>query len=845
MKKLVALVFVLLMGLQLLAQKQGVIQINTRKTPLNQVLLDLKEKYGFEFAYDSDLLSTFSIKAINKNFESIEAAVQYLIKDLPLKLECSGNVLLIIPKKKTREVGKYTRISGRIMEANTFEPLPYSNILINRLPVQSDLQGQFNFIASADSTFNLQISHLGYWVYDTVVNHSLNRNFFLYPQVERIKEIKIFSNLIEKSTLIGDMPGRMKINHQIAPVLPGHGDNSVFNLLRLMPGILASGEQSNDLLIWGAYESQSKIQFDGFTVFGLKNFNDNIALVNPFVVKNIEVMKGGYGARYGERVGGIVDIQGKNGSLLQPAFTLNINSTTINSMLEVPLSSKSSVLAAYRQTYYQLYNPTNITWFARNNTNDNGQGESAENNSSKGIDFEVRPDFVFRDAHLKYAYQGEKGARFALSLYGGGDDFNYDMASEFGRTLFNRSEKEKNQQLGGSIQISLPHNNGNTTNLTSSYASFERQIFEKNITQNNRSGETKIRRDIASSNTVDEMSMEIEHIFSFKDGHRVLAGAGIIDNKVELLRKSLNQELLNINNNSPRIWGFLHDEYPLGELVLFKTGARVTYLSEMGKWYIEPRLSASLKVSKSIKLNASWGKYNQFLSKTTVVDSSNNRTYFWINADNGLMPVLSAEHWVGGMSYNKNGFTISAETYYKTTTGLNRLFIGNRRIKQGFYKGKAKSQGVDLFVKKEFRRHLAWISYSYSKTEENYPFYIVQEWRPAPHQQKQELKLAGVFNFQSFYLSTNYVYGSGFERFDLDNNLDLNRPYRRLDASLVYKFKPGKVQAEAGVSILNILNTDNIKYSNIRISNVDNVNLVGVYSDAVTFTPAVFFKVTF
>ncbi|WP_347838279.1 TonB-dependent receptor plug domain-containing protein [uncultured Draconibacterium sp.] len=845
MKKLVSLVFVLLIGVQLLAQKQGTIEINTRKTPLNQVLLDLKEKYGFEFAYDSDLLSAFPVTAINKHFNSNEEAVQYLIKDLPLKLERSGNVLLIIPKKEPRQVTGVTRISGRVMEANTFEPLPYSYILINRLPVQSDLQGQFNFIASADTTFNLQISHLGYFVYDTVVTGSIHRNFFLYPQIERIQEIKIYSNPIEKSTLIGDMPGQMKINHQIAPVLPGHGDNSVFNLLRLMPGILASGEQSNDLLIWGAYESQSKIQFDGFTVFGLKNFNDNIAVVNPFVVKNIEVLKGGYGARYGERVGGIVDIQGKNGSLLQPAFTFNINSTTVNSMLEVPLSSKSSLLAAYRQTYYQLYNPTNITWFARDNSNGNGQGAAQGNSSSNAIDFEVQPDFVFRDANLKYVYEGEKGKRFAFSLYGGGDDFNYDMESEFGRTIFNRSEKEKNQQLGGSVQIGLPHRNGNTTNLTLSYALFERQIFERNKTENNRTGEIKIRREITSENTVDEVSFGAEHIFNMKDGHRVIAGAGIIDNNVELLRISLNQELLNITNHSPRLWGYVQDEYPLGKHLLFKTGGRVTYVNEVEKWYFEPRLSASIKLSESVKLNASWGKYNQYLSKTTVVDSSNNFTNFWINADNDLVPVLQAEHWVGGMSYNKNGFTVSAEVYNKTTTGLNRFFIGNKRINQGFYTGRAKSRGLDLFVKKEFKRHMAWVSYTLSNTEENYPFYVSDEWRPAPHQQKHELKFAGVFNYRSFYLSANYIYGSGFERFDIDSSLDLDRPYRRLDASLVYKFKPGKVKAEAGISILNILNTDNIKYSNIRVSTVDNVNLVGVYSDAVAFTPAVFFKITF
>ena len=113
------------------------------------------------------------------------------------------------------------QIAGQVLESKTFVPLPYSYILRNPRPVQSDLQGHFNFIASADTSYNLQISHLGYFVYDTIVTQSLSRSFLLYPQIERIEEVQIYSNPIEKSTLIGYSAGRMKINHQISPILPG------------------------------------------------------------------------------------------------------------------------------------------------------------------------------------------------------------------------------------------------------------------------------------------------------------------------------------------------------------------------------------------------------------------------------------------------------------------------------------------------------------------------------------------------------------------------------------------------------------------------------------------------
>jgi len=77
---------------------------------------------------------------------------------------------------------------------------------------------------------------------------------------------------------------------------------------------LAAGEQSREMLIWGSYSGHSQLIFDGFTVFGLKNFNDNISFANPYMSKDIKVMKGGFGADYGDRVGGIVEITGIQGN---------------------------------------------------------------------------------------------------------------------------------------------------------------------------------------------------------------------------------------------------------------------------------------------------------------------------------------------------------------------------------------------------------------------------------------------------------------------------------------------------------------------------------------------------
>lgn len=103
----------------------------------------------------------------------------------------------------------------------------------------------------------------------------------------------------------------------------------------------------------------------------------------------------------------------------------------------------------------------------------------------------------------------------------------------------------------------------------------------------------------------------------------------------------------------------------------------------------EPRISTSVKLSEEFKLNAARDFYNQFMSKTSIVDSSFNYTYFWTNSDEVNIPVLHAKHWVGGISYFKNGLTLSAEAYFKPTSGITRFYNVSNRFKKGFYTGDA------------------------------------------------------------------------------------------------------------------------------------------------------------
>ena len=834
MRNALLIFIVLIFQFQGWAQRPGKIKIDVKQATLNEVLLLLKEDYGFQFAFDKDLLSEYTVSA-HKEFNTKEETIRFLLKGLPLVFEKSGDVFLIIPENSYQAVQPIktsAHISGQVVEARSFEPLPFSYILINDKSIQSDQQGNFTFLASADSTFNLKISHLGYYIYDTLVTGDIYKKFELIPRFTKIAEVRVEGNPVERSTLIGDQPGKIKINHRIAPVLPGYGDNSVFNMLRLMPGVLAAGEQSSDLLIWGGYESHSKIQFDGFTIFGLKNFNDNIGVVNPLVLKDMEVYKGGYEAKYGDRVGGIVNITGKNGSLQKPSFTFDISNTTVNSLLEVPVSKKSSFLAAYRQTFYELYDPSELELFNRSGTN--------------SFDVTLVPDYKFKDGNLKYSFQDNVFGT-EISLYGGGDRYAYNMERELtGSTVF-REEEENNQQWGGAWSVFFKDLKGNTSKIKLAYSSLANRLDEMNAWISNRTGMSHSQLEGNSENNVSQVTISGENRFNFNNGNYLESGLGFETNKVLVQRYLNGSELINTDNAQGRIFAYIQDHWPVCKLLELKAGLRSNYVLKLNKFFPDPRVSASVNLTEKLKFNASWGLYHQFLAKTTFIDSTMNYYFFWANADEETIPVLAGEHWVGSFSYNKKGFTASVEGYFKTTTGLSRYINGNNTISSGYYTGDARSYGIDFFLKKEYKKNVAWVSYTLSKTEEHFPFYTREYYRPAPHDQRHELKFAGVVNYKSFYFSVNYIYGSGFERFiftDGSGN-DYIPAYNRLDAAVIYNFKPGKVQSQIGISVLNVLNYENIKLTNIRRVATDNKNPLDINTEAVPFTPTLFFLVKF
>jgi hypothetical protein len=811
-------------------------KVNAQNTALNQVLIGLRDKYNFHLSFNDNALAQYQV-SVSGSFDTPEELFGALLKSIPFNYRKRGNVFLILPEEKKPGAPKAFSLSGQVLEAITHEPLPYSNVLINDQGLATDLKGSFRYISSTDSIFHIRISHLGHYILDTICVPGNNYRFILTPSSIGLKEIVVANKVVEKATQIGDAPGVMRLNHQIVQFLPGNDDNSVFNLLRLQPGVLAAGEQSNGLIIWGSYEGNSQVLFDGFTLWGLKNFNDNISAVNPLVVKDVQVLKGGYDARYGERVGGIVNIAGKNGSTYKPGLNLALNNVTANGMLEVPLSKKSSILLAFRQTYYNLYNTDDVVYTGTTTAPTGGQGmEPVGGQGQNSINVNIRPDYTFHDANIRFSARSDDGDLFYVSLLGGEDQFKYTLNQANTQLDISKSTQEDNRQLGGAIYYGKNWNKGNTSSMTIEYSSLDNNVRSD---YQNRFGKGRGLASWSNSNTdnqVSQFSFKNTNRFAVSKQHTMETGFGLIADQVKLVNDTTQINLSSQKADLQRLNFYAQDHIALPGNIQLKGGFRFDLPFEQQKLFIQPRISASIPVNQSVKFNAAWGIFNQFISKSTVIDALGNYQYLWFGSDGTDVPVLKATHYVSGWSLHGKSFLASLEGYYKNIEGLTQFRTDPETGVQTHIHGKGRSYGIDLFLKKDFHGHSIWLSYSLGKAEEKF---LTTEYQRAPQDQRHELKLAGIIHLKPFYLSANYIYGSGFPLYTdpTDPGSYTEPDYQRTDVSVTYRFSSSKIRGELAFSILNLFNNYNIKYSSFETVPLDDTSTLKINTESVPFSP--------
>ncbi len=193
------------------------------------------------------------------------------------------------------------------------------------------------------------------------------------------------------------------------------GEKDVFKTLLLLPGVQSASEGTSGIYVRGGGPDQNIILLDEATVYNASHLLGFFSIFNGDAIKSVELIKGGFPARYGGRLSSVIDITMKDGNKEGYHVEGGVGIISTNVMVEGPIiKNKASFMVSGRTTYLDLFMVPIMKLV--------GDGMSA--------------GYYFFDLNAKLNFDLSKKDKLYVSSY-------------FGRDKFHMSEKMDYGDLGG------------------------------------------------------------------------------------------------------------------------------------------------------------------------------------------------------------------------------------------------------------------------------------------------------------------------------------------------------------------------------------------------------------
>ena len=245
-------------------------------------------------------------------------------------------------------------VSGYVYEKNTRETLIGVNIYEPKLKIgsSSNIYGYYAINLPADS-IQLIFSYIGYKlvVRDLDLRSNIRLDIELEGSIE-LEEVIItdkFSNRISQVPQMSQIEIPVDQARKIPSLL---GEKDMFKVIQLMPGVQSGTEGSSGFYVRGGSTDQNLIILDDAIVYNANHLFGFFSVFNGDAIKNMQLFKGGFPARYGGRLSSVLDIQMKDGSKEKIGGEAGIGLISSRLTLEGPIiKNKASFLVSGRRTY--------------------------------------------------------------------------------------------------------------------------------------------------------------------------------------------------------------------------------------------------------------------------------------------------------------------------------------------------------------------------------------------------------------------------------------------------------------------------------------------------------------
>ncbi len=236
--------------------------------------------------------------------------------------------------------GANGKIAGRIYEKGTRAPLPGANIFIEsvwqfdkaveldvKLGAAADVNGYYMILNIPPGTYNLKATMMGFGtVLKRLVRINIDRtttvDFELESTVLEMGEVQVTA---EREIIKPDVSGTQEIivSERIAemPVL------RVDEFVNKIKGVdLVAGNDGSGLSVRGGAIRETDVRIDGISVRDPRSENSYLS-INSTSVEELQVLTGGFEAKYGDFRSGLVNIVTREGSREKYSISLKVDYT--------------------------------------------------------------------------------------------------------------------------------------------------------------------------------------------------------------------------------------------------------------------------------------------------------------------------------------------------------------------------------------------------------------------------------------------------------------------------------------------------------------------------------------
>ncbi|MBU1707132.1 TonB-dependent receptor [bacterium] len=688
-------------------------------------------------------------------------------------------------------------VSGKVRDKKTGESIPGVSVWVkgSTRGASANVEGFFSIPDLEPEPIKLVFTAMGYERFeqplDLVEGDHLNMAIYLKPTVLKMEAVVVEAETEELKYT--PQVAHVEIETRELAALPQLAEPDLFRSLQILPGVLSSSDFSSELNIWGGSSDQNLILLNGIEVYKPTHLGGIFSVFNMDAVKDVKLIKGGFGAEYGGRLSAVVDVADREGNRNDFQGKLGLSLLSSNAIFEGPFP-RGSWLVAGRRTYVDA-----ATKLLKN---------------SGVIDDEL--PYYFYDFNAKVTRDFANGDRLSPSVYTGRDILKLSSSTD-----------DQIRMNWGNTTYSLPfihifsHKLYSQTTLAGSFFD-SRHRFD--------SGDLFF----AFENEVQDLTLKSDLTFFATPRHTFLFGA-----MAKLLRTDLGiytdtQVITDDHDEGTLFATYLADNIRLTPSIAITPGVRLEHFTLSELTEVMPRFGIRKDLSDYSHLSAAWGMYTQYLQLVRFGDGFASIFDSWVPLDDTFQPNRGQQFALTYKNEEFGPFELTTDIYYKRFDNIiefdmNTTDDADTELKDMFREGDGYAFGWDLLLQGDWKSYDFMIGYGLGNSRRSFDAYDNGLVYPAPFDRLHNTNLfvsRKVRKRGSLEVRFNYGTGQpitapvGFYSPGLDlppqffvpgrrNNFRIPN-YYRLDIAYRLRYEYSKWTFSPFIEILNVTNHKNV-----------------------------------